>query len=165
MEHAVMSIRHASCSISLLLVQGFVLLCGMMTSHVSAQGQTAPFHLGLSGGISRQFPASGLAALQGIEPFPVLLDTHSGTGLEGGIEAFYRLNPQWELGLRGQYAQFSATTRGEGSTLIGVNNPLSAIPTPTRFPLQTTLFSDVQMLSFTPLVRLFFGDIFSLVPG
>jgi hypothetical protein len=165
MEHAVMSIRHASCSILLLLGQGFVLLCGMMTSHVSAQGQTLPFHLGLNGGISRQFPAGGLAALQGVEPFPALLDTHNGTGLEGGIEALYRLNSRWEVGLRGQYAQFSATTRGEGSTLIGVNNPLSAIPTPTRFPLQTTLFSDVQMLSFTPLVRLFFGDIFFVSAG
>lgn len=124
-----------------------------------------PFSFGLSGGISRQFPLNSLARLPISEPFPALLEIHNGTTFEGGLEVLYRLSTAWEFGLRGQYTQFSATTRGEGSTLIAVPNPQGSLPIPTRFPVQVTLLTDVRLISFTPLIRLFVGEFFFVSAG
>ncbi len=126
----------------------------------TSASQHIPFSLGLVGSIAPQFATGRLAALQDIPRFPAILNVHNGTMLGGGIEAAYRLNPSWELGLRGEYGQSSQTTTGDENVLLSLWNPQLSRYQPTPAVVRNTLTSTITMLSLTPLVRLFLGEVF-----
>lgn len=153
-------LRYLHCLIVCAFFASAVSLCAQTLS--TNASQNVPFSLRLVGGIAPQFAMGRLAALQDIQRFPAILNVHNGTILSGGIEAAYRLNPSWELGLRGEYGQSSSTTTGDESLPISKLNPqlirYPYIPTPTI--IRHTLTSTISLLSLTPLVRLFFGEVF-----
>lgn len=139
--------------------------CQFCSVNGYAQAASSPFQVGLVGSISRQFPTGRLAAVQDIQRFPAILDIHNGTAFEGGIEAIYRLNPSWELALRGEYGQSVSTTSGEEHSIVSVWNPQASRYQPVPATIQNTLTANVNLLSFTPLVRLYLGDIFFVSLG
>lgn len=145
-----------------------LILCTFFTSALSLLAQIAstsasqniPFSFGLVGSIAPQFVTGRLAALQDIPRFPTTLNAHTGTILGGGIEVVYRLNPSWEIGLRGEYGQSSATTTGDENVLLSIWNPQLSRYQPTPAVVRNTLTSTITLLSLTPLARLFLGDMF-----
>ena len=147
------------------LISLIVIACQFCAAEGYAQTALAPFQIGLVVGISRQFPTGRLAAVQDIPRFPAVLDVHNGTAFEGGIEAAYRLNPSWELALRGEYGQSVSTTIGEENSILSVWNPQASRYQPVPVVIQNTLTANINLLSFTPLVRLFLGEMFFISLG
>lgn len=147
------------------LISLLAIACQLCAAEGYAQTAVAPFQIGLVGGISRQFPTGRLAAVQDIQRFPAVLDVHNGTAFGGGIEAVYRLNPSWELALCGEYGQSVSTTFGEENSTVSVWNPQVSRYQPVPVIIQNTLTTNVNLLSFTPLVRLFLGEIFFVSLG
>jgi hypothetical protein len=135
-------------------------------SIVSNTASLLPFRIGIVGGVGRSFPLEPLAAIAGVQPFPVVLNEYTPFFLpEIGLEAAYRLSPTWEIGLRGQYLRTSFEVAADERLPVAVWNPTLGVRVPTLARIRNVFGAEVQIVSATPLLRLFLGDVLFLSAG